>query len=51
MAPEEAMTPPTSAAGCEVDILESGAELHHKDLHRALAAERAKLLNVRRFEP
>jgi hypothetical protein len=37
-----AMTPP-DAAGCEVDILESGAELHHKDLHRALAAERAKV--------
>jgi hypothetical protein len=36
------MTPP-DAAGCEVDILESGAELHHKDLHRALAAERAKV--------
>ena len=35
--------PPTDAAGCEVDILESGAELHHKDLHRALAAERAKV--------
>ena len=37
-----AMTPP-DAAGCEVDILESGAELHHQDLHRALSEAEAKV--------